>query len=87
AKFSLKRYTITAIAGANGSITPAGSVIAYYGESKTFTITPAKGYVISDVKVDGVSVGASSTFVFRNVKANHKIEATFTTPTQWIQNR
>jgi len=83
ANFTRRGYTITAVAGENGSITPSGSVIANYGESKTFTITPAKGHKISDVKVDGVSVGTPSALLFGNVRADHKIEATFTHPKRW----
>ena len=83
ANFTRKSYTITAAAGGNGSITPPGSVIANYGENKSFTITPAIGCKISDVKVDGVSVGTPNTFLFGNVRANHKIEATFTSTRKW----
>lgn len=70
-------YTITATAGANGSITPSGEVTVNKGESATFTITPNNGYHIEDVLVDGVSVGAVSTYTFSNVTANHSIHATF----------
>lgn len=70
-------YTITATAGANGSITPSGEVTVNKGESATFTITPNNGYHIEDVLVDGVSVGAVSTYTFSNVTANHIIHATF----------
>ena len=71
------RYTIRAIAGANGSISPQGNVIVISGQNQTFTITPASGYHISDVKVDGVSQGAISTYTFENVTDAHTIEATF----------
>ena len=83
ANFTRKSYAISAVAVGNGSITPPGSVIANYGESKSFTITPAKRYKISNVKVDGISVGTPSTFLFGNIKGDHKIEATFTPSKQW----
>ncbi|MEF3245411.1 MAG: hypothetical protein K6343_05480, partial [Caldisericaceae bacterium] len=70
-------FTITAFAGTSGTISPSGSITVNYGESKTFTITPDSGYKISDVKVDGASVGAISTYTFTDVKANHTIEAIF----------
>jgi len=70
------KYTITATAGTGGSISPA-SVSVYSGSSKTFTITADDGYVISDVLVDGVSVGAVSSYTFKNVKASHTIKAIF----------
>ncbi len=47
------------------------------GGSQTFTITADSGYAISDVSVDGSSVGAVSTYTFNNVTAAHTITATF----------
>jgi hypothetical protein len=70
-------YTITASAGSNGSISPSGTVIVNAGDSRDFTITPDSGYAISDVTVDGQSVGALSTYTFSNVSADHSITATF----------
>jgi hypothetical protein len=73
-------FTITATAGANGSIAPSGTVSVDEGGAQTFTITPASGYKIYDVIVDGSSVlawlaGNSSTF--SNVTADHAIAASF----------
>ena len=73
----ITQYTITASAGANGSITPDGTVYVNEGNDKTFMITPDSGYVISDVKVDGVSQGAVNRYTFMDVKKNHTISATF----------
>jgi|GEM_PF-3957531 len=70
-------YTITATAGAGGSISPPGSVEVAESKSKAFTITADAGYVIADVLVDGKSVGAVSKYTFSNVTANHTIKATF----------
>ena len=70
-------YTIKATAGVNGSISPAGSVSVRSGKDQTFTITPDKGYAISDVKIDGKSVGAVKSYTFENVKGNHTIKAIF----------
>ena len=69
---------ITATADEHGKIDPAaGTVTVPKGESKTFTITPDSGYRIKDVLVDGVSVGAVSTYTFEDVVENHMIHATF----------
>ena len=70
-------FTITATAGANGSISPSGEVSVEAGGSKTFTITPNVGYKIADVLVDGESVGAVSIYTFSDVQANRTIAATF----------
>ncbi|NPV88063.1 PQQ-binding-like beta-propeller repeat protein [Coprothermobacteraceae bacterium] len=77
ALFAINEYTITAITGTGGSISPAGAVTVPYGGSQTFTITPSAGYHIADVKVDGVSIGATTSYTFTNVTGNHTIEALF----------
>ena len=38
-----------------------------YGADQTFTITPDACYHIADVLVDGVSVGAVTSYTFTNV--------------------
>ena len=70
-------FTITATAGANGSISPSGEVSVEAGGSKTFTIIANEGYKIADVLVDGKSVGAVSSYTFSDVQANRTIAATF----------
>lgn len=47
------------------------------GADQTFTIKPADGYVISDVLVDGKSVGQVTSYTFENVRAGHSIQALF----------
>jgi subtilisin family serine protease len=75
--FPLPSFTISASAGPNGSISPSGSVAVARGSSKTFTITPAPGYVVNAVVVDGVNEGAVTTYTFANVEAAHSISVTF----------
>ena len=70
-------YTITATAGANGSISPSGSVEVKEGADQTFTITADEGYEIENLKVDGSEVSAASSYTFNNVTEAHSIEATF----------
>ncbi len=77
ATFTLKTYTITATAGANGSINPSGVVTANHGANQSFTISPIANYHVADVLVDGGSVGAVTSYTFNNVTANHTISATF----------
>ena len=47
------------------------------GNSLTININPDSGYLVSDVLVDGVSVGAVTLYTFKNVMANHTIQASF----------
>lgn len=70
-------YIITAAAGANGSISPSGSVEVKEGADQTFTITADEGYEIENLKVDGSDVSAASSYTFNNVTEVHSIEATF----------
>jgi len=77
AQFEAITFTITASAGSGGSISPTGAVTVNYSDSKTFTITPNSGYKISNVKVDGGSVGSVSSYIFQNITSSHTIEATF----------
>lgn len=74
---SIPTNTITASAGANGSISPSGNVVINQGANQTFTITPNSGYQVSSVMVDGSSVGAVTSYTFNNVQANHTISASF----------
>ena len=70
-------YIITAAAGANGSISPSGSVEVKEGADQTFTITADEGYEIENLKVDGSDVSAASSYTFNNVTEAHSIEAIF----------
>ncbi len=70
-------HTITATADANGSISPAGDISVIDGNNQMFTITPDPGYTISDVLVDGNSVGNPSSYEFINVTADAAINASF----------
>lgn len=78
---TVESYDITATAGEGGTITAEGladgKVSVTEGESATFTITANDGYEVSDVKVDGTSVGKRTSYTFENVDAAHTIEATF----------
>ncbi|MDR2711995.1 MAG: Ig-like domain-containing protein [Clostridiales bacterium] len=70
-------HTITATAGANGSISPSGSVSVLEGTGQTFTFTPNSGYEVDTVTVDGTAVPAAGSYSFTNVTTNHTINVTF----------
>ena len=54
------KHTITATAGANGSISPSGNVEVVEGADQTFTITANEGYEIESLKVDGAAVSTAT---------------------------
>ena len=74
---SYSYYTIKATAGAGGSISPSGNVSVREGRDQIFTITPDKGYAVSNVKIDGKSIGAVKSYTFENVRRTHTIEVIF----------
>ena len=72
-----KEFAIMAAAGEGGSIIPCGTVKVERGMSQTFVIQPEEGYVISDVLVNGQSVGAVAEYTFCDVNADANITALF----------
>ena len=77
ASFAVDTFTVTASAGGHGTITPSGAVSANAGDGLFFNIAPDAGYHVADVLVDGVSVGAVTSYGFKAVFADHVIAATF----------
>lgn len=75
-------FTIAASAKMGGSISPAGAVPAVCQQK--FTITPGPCYAIGAVIVDGVNVGAVSSYTFTDIAADHTIHAEFVIRTQTI---
>ena len=84
-------HVITATAGANGSITPAGSVFVADGGSTNFLITPAAYYHVANVSSNGVSLGSMASLTWNNVTSDGTLSATFAadlsaqgTPHWWL---
>jgi hypothetical protein len=74
---ALNQYKIVAKAYTGGTITPAGTFMVEHGDDLTFDIAPNANYKISDVLVNGASVGAVTTYLFNDVRADGKIDAYF----------
>ena len=77
ASFSIRKFIITSSAGANGAISPTGTTIVNYGATPTYTITPNPGYYVTNVLVNGTSVGAVTTYTFPAITSDKTISATF----------
>jgi len=84
ATFAISSYSISATAGSNGVINPAGDTAVIFGGSQEFTITPDAHYHVADVLVDTISQGSITNYTFTNVAANHTIAATFAINTYTI---
>jgi hypothetical protein len=76
ATFALER-TITSSAGSNGVVSPSGAVTVLEGQSQTFTMTPATGYAVENVQVDGSDVSLCLSYTFANVAGDHVIDVLF----------
>ena len=81
---NVESYLISTGCSQGGTITlqgnetiSSGNYFVVKGDSATYIMTPEDGYVLSDVLVDGVSVGAVPTYCFENVTEEHKIVAVF----------
>lgn len=71
-----KTYSVDYITYGNGSVELSSDTVDY-GNNCTARIVADDGYIISDVRVDGMSVGVCKVYTFKNIKENHLIEATF----------
>ncbi len=73
----MSTHTISATSGVNGTISPVGEVEINHGSNQTFTITPNSNYHVTGVQVDGLPVGAVSSYTFTNIVEDHTISASF----------
>lgn len=87
--FAPAQYTITAAAGANGTVTPLGATAVNSGSSQGYSIIPDSGYSIGTITVNGVQLTnlptqGSYNYTISNVQANKTISATFVPSTYYI---
>lgn len=81
AKFAINTYAVSTVPGANGTIKPASATVNHNG-NKTFTITPATGYQIQSVTVngtpqEGIPGKGSYKLALKSVTEDTEIGATF----------
>ena len=73
----IKYYTIITKANNGGAIEPKGPLFVKQGSNQQFSIKPNSGYSISDVKIDGSSIGYATAYTFTDINAHKMIEAIF----------
>jgi hypothetical protein len=88
ATFIIQTFTITASAGANGSISPSGAIVKNYGTSQQFTATASTGYEVDKWSVDGgdVQTGGAD-YTLSNITAAHTVAVTFKILTYTISGK
>ena len=72
-----KVFNVAASATEGGSISKPGISKVFFKHAIKYTITPAEGYEIEAVYVDGKNVGAVESYIFRDVTKDHTINAVF----------
>ena len=78
ASFAIDTFTVSAVGGPNGIITPAAQTVNYNGVA-TFTVTPAAGYHVASVTGDTCTVthGSGLSWSSSAITANCAVFATF----------
>lgn len=69
------KYLIAVFSGEGGTVTP-NTQLATTGDTIHFTFTPNSGYRVAEIKVDGISKGAVTSYDLV-VEGRHTIEATY----------
>jgi hypothetical protein len=71
-------YTIKVKYGANGKVSPEGSVKVLEGADQEFKIAPEAEYKLDKILVDGVEAyGKDDIYKFEKVAKNHTLDVTF----------
>ncbi|WP_043932372.1 hypothetical protein [Bacillus sp. EB01] len=93
-EFAVKTYTITFNSNGDGALkneagevisSEGGTVTVNHGENSTFTIDPAEGHHLKELRIDGerywnldrLKEGDVYTYTFKSVTENHEVEVIF----------
>ena len=83
--FKLQTFSVNAIAGNGGSISPQGISTINYGDTPRYSITPNTGYIIDSVLVNNLLVNiVNNNYTFDSVKSNQIIRVVFKLQTYTI---
>ncbi|MCW3786410.1 T9SS type A sorting domain-containing protein [Plebeiibacterium sediminum] len=70
-------HVIESVAGPGGNIEPSGFYILEDGDYVTYTITPENNFIISAIKINGVSTVIQNTMTISDLTSDKKIEVSF----------
>lgn len=70
-------YTVSVASADNGSISPSGSLQFVEGQTQSFNLEADTGYQVADLLVNGVSMGALSSYTLTDISADTVISASF----------
>ena len=82
--FKLQTLTVTASAGANGSVAPSGATPVTYGDGYQLDITPDTGYEIDEILLDGAPQTVANPYIVPSVEANHTVVVSFKLQTKYV---
>jgi hypothetical protein len=75
---AVQQYTVTAVAGNGGAVSPSGSQIVNSGTSLTFTAIPTTNYGVNQWLVDGTLVQTGgTTYQLNTITTSHTVTVTF----------
>ena len=72
-----RRYTVTVEPTENGTVSPEDECTLDFYEQKTFVFTPDPGYRVADVLINGVSIGAVSSYTVTSIRADQTVYVKF----------
>jgi len=76
-RYIAAKHVIQTIADLGGAIEPAGDISVLRMSDQSFQILVQTGHLLTDILVDGESIGPVTDYNFQRVKSNHTIEAKF----------
>ncbi len=84
ASFEVYKHIVTATAGENGAVSPAGETVVDEGANVELQFLPDEGYWVSEVVVDGDTIAThSNEYVVENVLDDIEVVVNFEPLPQW----
>ena len=72
-----QQFTITSSAGDHGTISPLGNTVVEENDNLNFTMTPEQWYSVSNVWINGSTIGSVNTYAWNNIVDDGTISASF----------